>query len=110
MDWKETLAALKQNSDLPEGEDTQESVSSNEPRRTDRLHISIEKKGRKGKTATIIDGFTCSDSELEDIARSLKQKIGTGGSARGGEILIQGEWKDKVSAILSDLGYRFPEK
>ena len=74
--------------------------------RKTKLSISMERKGRKGKTATIIYGFECDDEELEEIARTLKTKIGTGGSARGGEILIQGEWRDRAAELLRELGFR----
>ena len=50
--------------------------------------------------ATIISGFECDDEEVKNIAKELKMKIGTGGSARGGEILLQGDWRDKVVEIL----------
>ena len=104
MDWKELLASkvddgtLKREEFVPE-EDTRVMVR-------DTLHVSIDRKGRKGKTATIIEGFTCSDSELLDVAARLKSRLGTGGSARGGEILIQGDVADKVRALLEDMGYK----
>lgn len=106
MDWKEALSALKTN-DLPSEpqEETTEKPASKQLKRTDKLNIFIEKKGRRGKTATIITGFSCDDGELESIARTLKQKIGTGGSARGGEILLQGEWREKSIALLKEIGY-----
>lgn len=72
----------------------------------DQLRITIDRKGRKGKTATIIDGFTCSDAEIADIASKLKTSLGTGGSARGGEILIQGDVAEKLRPLLVKMGYR----
>ncbi len=92
MNWKSALEQLKNSGNLPEGDST-ETVSA--PEKTgkenkEKLHVTVERKGRHGKTATIIDGFVCDDDTLQDIARKLKQKLGTGGSARGGEILLQG--------------------
>ena len=60
----------------------------------------------KGKTVTLVQGFIGSSDDLETLARLLKNKCGTGGSAKDGEILIQGDVKEKVLALLRDAGYR----
>ena len=107
IDWKDALSRLK--GDMPEAPDTDDSAASEAqddakkalPRQ--KLHVVVERKGRKGKTATIIEGFLCDDEELQEIARSLKQKIGTGGSARGGEILLQGDWREKATQLLREM-------
>lgn len=107
LDWKDALNALKDSGDIPEGEDTATNHDSpKESIQTAPLHVVTDKKGRKGKSATIVEGFTGSDSELQDLARILKQRLASGGSARGGEILIQGNRKDDVTAILKSLGYK----
>lgn len=109
MDWKDMLSQLRDN--LPEDEDNPQANSSNletpdlKPLRKEKIHIVIEKKGRKGKTATIAEGFKCSDDELEEIASKAKRHLGVGGSARAGEILMQGECKDRFAAFLRNLGY-----
>ena len=111
MDWKDALASL---SGLPEGEapnDTSEDntvmrTQSEVPQQKSPLHVLIEKKGRGGKTATIIEGFEISDDEINDIAQTLKKKLGTGGSSRGGEILIQGDRKADVVRLLKEMGFR----
>lgn len=107
MDWKSSLEALKSN--LPEGEETQQpevenaaDTQSSHPR----LDIVLDKKGRKGKAATIVEGFTLDDEEVERIATKLKQKLGTGGSARGGEILIQGDKRQPVLEALQAMGFK----
>lgn len=105
IDWKDALGALR--GSLPEGEDTA-AVETDGKEGSDvkeKLHITVERKGRHGKTATIIEGFECEDAELQETSRLLKQRIGTGGSARGGEILLQGEWKDKAKEILRSMGH-----
>lgn len=109
MDWKETLASLR--ASLPAGEETDGqgagSASPDVPKgRKDTLHVIVERKGRAGKTATIIEGFTCPDSEVAEVAARLKRALGTGGSARGGEILIQGDVAAKVRRQLMTLGYK----
>lgn len=108
IDWKDALGALKESGEIPVDntpEPIEETSSDNGLQKTP-LKVIIDRKGRKGKTATIIEGFTGSDERLEDLAKTLKQKLGTGGSARGGEILIQGERKNDVINILRSLGYK----
>lgn len=106
-DWKDALSRLRDSGSLPEGEETaQPSAIAEKPQAHPALTIQVEKKGRAGKTATIISGFTCTREELEETARRLKQAIGTGGSARGGEILLQGEWKARAAEFLRKEGYK----
>ncbi|PLW94737.1 MAG: translation initiation factor [Marinilabiliales bacterium] len=69
------------------------------------LRVWIEKKHRGGKTVTIVRDFEGSDQELADLAKTLKNKCGTGGSAKDGEIILQGSIADKVVALLKDMGY-----
>lgn len=70
------------------------------------LRVVMDTKQRKGKTVTLVQGFIGSSDDLETLARLLKNKCGTGGSAKDGEILIQGDVKEKVLALLRDAGYR----
>ncbi len=69
------------------------------------LRVHIEKKGRKGKPVSIVTGFIGSAEDLTDLARTLKTKCGVGGSAKEGEIILQGTMKDKVVKVLLALGY-----
>lgn len=71
-----------------------------------KLRIRLETKHRGGKKATIIQGFQGSDGELESLAKSLKTKLGTGGSAKDGEIIIQGDYVSKAKLLLIELGYK----
>lgn len=77
-----------------------------DPKKHPRLHVVVERKGRGGKTATIIEGFECQPEQLKEIAAKLKSALGTGGSARGGEILIQGDCRDRVCTLLTALGFK----
>lgn len=104
MDWKDLLAS-KVNDGTLEREEYIEPQPA-ESTSSAMLHVTVDRKGRKGKTATIVDGFICSDDELLSLAGKLKTRLGTGGSARGGEILIQGDCADKVKKLLVEMGYK----
>lgn len=106
-DWQAGLQAfLDSNPDLPQGEElapiAEEKTSTKQPR----LDIILEKKGRGGKIATIVTGFTISDDEVAELASKMKSALGTGGSARGGEILIQGDKRDAVLKFLIKQDYK----
>lgn len=105
------LQFLSENPDLPTGDemkDTSTPPDKDNSRKIDKLNISIERKGRGGKCVTIIAGFNDSttDDEIAELARDIKAKLGTGGSSRGGEILIQGERRAEVTEFLRARGYR----
>ncbi|MBD5208735.1 MAG: translation initiation factor [Bacteroidales bacterium] len=106
-DWKDKLGALL--NVVPAAEensgDNDNAVETEKTRRKETLHIVMEKKGRGGKTATIIEGFTCSDAELKDVAKKLQKSLGTGGSSRGGEILLQGDCRLQAAQLLRGEGY-----
>ncbi len=105
MDWQEQLRQFReQNPGLPEGDDIPAADNSRKVR-LPRLDVILEKKGRGGKIATIVCGFECDDAELRDIAARLKSRLGAGGSARGGEILIQGDRRSDVARLLGEMGY-----
>lgn len=74
------------------------------------LKVSIDRKQRKGKSVTIVSGFIGNDDDLNDLAKTLKTRCGVGGNAKDGEILIQGELKDKVFDLLISLGYSKTKK
>lgn len=108
MNWLDQLQQFRDaNPDLPEGPDIPESPQpAPGERQRGRLDISLERKGRAGKTATLITGWELPDSDLLDIAAELKKKLGTGGSARGGDILIQGDRRNDVKDQLTRMGYK----
>ena len=70
------------------------------------LRIWLEKGGRGGKTASVIKGFEGSDDDLKELAKLLKSSCGTGGSAKNGENIIQGDHRDKILQILVKEGYK----
>ncbi len=70
-----------------------------------KLKVVIDRKQRKGKSVVLITGFVGKDDDLENLAKELKTKCGTGGSAKDGEIIIQGEMIEKVKEHLKAKGY-----
>ena len=106
-DWQAGLQAfLDSNPDLPQGEEVKEDRVMDKKASQPRLDIILEKKGRGGKVATIVVGFEMSDDEVASLASKMKSSLGTGGSSRGGEILIQGDKRDAVLKFLTKQGYK----
>lgn len=70
------------------------------------LEVWIDKH-RAGKTAVIIKGFIGNNDDLKSLSKMLKTKCGVGGSTKKGEIIIQGDVRDKIMDILKDEGYKF---
>ena len=70
------------------------------------LVCKFEKKGRNGKPVTLIEGWEGDDEGLKEISKKIKTKLGIGGSEKDGIIIIQGDNRDKIMAILKDMGYK----
>ena len=70
------------------------------------LRVWLDRKQRGGKVVTLVKGFVGREADLAELARLLKTKCGVGGAAKEGEILIQGDHRDRVVEILTKSGYR----
>ena len=87
-----------------------EEESEDLPADQQQLRIWLDRKQRGGKEATLIKGFVGSDDTLKDLAKMLKTKLGVGGAAKDGEIIIQGDHRDKVMDMLIKAGYSKTKK
>lgn len=70
------------------------------------LRVMREKKGRKGKQVTLVDGFKGSEDDLKELGKMLKAACGTGGSEKNGQIIIQGDFRDRILDILNSKNYK----
>lgn len=104
-DWHDSLKALLGDQPVEPDQPTP-AAETQAPQERARLDIITERKGRGGKVATIVTGFTVDDNIVAEIAAQLRRKLGTGGSARGGEILIQGDRSADVARALSAMGLK----
>ncbi len=91
---------------LEEDEQPQETIAANQQK----LRIQLETKHRGGKAATIVFGFIGKDDDLQDLGKKLKTFCGTGGSVKDGEIIIQGDQREKVLQWLLKNGYTQTKK
>ncbi len=103
--WKDRLNIVySTNPDFSyetENESTQDTIEKGKQK----LRIQLDKRNRKGKAVTLITGFIGSEEDLEALGKLLKVKCGVGGSAKEGEIIVQGDLRNKVLEILQKEGY-----
>jgi translation initiation factor 1 len=104
-DWKERLGVVySTNPDFDYESNREEEPETLVPA-MQRLKVVIDRKQRKGKTVTLVQGFTGKTDDLKELGKLLRTKCGTGGSEKEGEIILQGECEKKVREILRKEGY-----
>lgn len=105
-DWKDRLNVVySTNPDFNYVTNEKEKETETIDKKQQKLRVSIEKKGRGGKTVTVITGFIGQENDLKELGKLLKTKCGVGGSTKDGEILIQGEFKQRIIELLKAEGY-----
>jgi translation initiation factor 1 len=75
-----------------------------------KLYVSLDKKQRGGKKVTLVEGFLGHEDDLADLGKELKKLCGTGGSVKDGDIIVQGDNRDKIAAYLQKEGYAVKRK
>jgi translation initiation factor 1 len=105
-DWKDRLGTIYSTNPDFQYETNAENESETLSASQQNLRVLLDRKQRKGKSVTLITGFIGTDDDLKALAKILKTKCGVGGSAKEGEILIQGDFCNKVIEILKSENYK----
>ena len=105
-DWKQRLGMVYSTNLDYEYQVEESTEQATLPPAEQNLRVWLDRKQRGGKTVTLIKGFVGTDADLSDLGRMLKNKCGVGGSAKGGEIIIQGDHRDRVVELLTAAGYK----
>ncbi len=104
-DWKDRLGVVFSTNPDYNYETQADEEPDTLPKNRQRLRVSIEKNGRGGKVVTLVKGFVGTADDLKEVGRMLKSRCGVGGSVKDGEVIIQGQLKEKVIKVLKDEGY-----
>ena len=105
-DWKQRLGMVYSTNPDFEYSTTEEQEATTLPPAQQNLRVWLDRKQRGGKTVTLVKGFVGTESDLSELGRMLKNKCGVGGSAKDGEIIIQGNHRDRVVELLTAAGYK----
>ena len=104
-DWKSRLGVVYSTNPDFQYETPVEAEAETLPPAMQRLIVSIDRRNRGGKQVTLVTGFVGTSDDLKELGKTLKTKCGVGGTAKDGEITIQGDLRDKVVALLKEMGY-----
>lgn len=104
-DWKHRLGVVySTDPDFKYEQERQTKEATLEPSRQ-RLTVRIDRSQRAGKQVTLVDGFVGTQEDLSALAKILKTRCGVGGTAKDGQITVQGDLRDKITALLTSMGY-----
>lgn len=109
-DWKDRLGVVYSTNPDFNFDTGRENEVDTLPPSQQLLYVETDRKHRKGKQVTLITGFTGKEEDLEELGRELRKKCGSGGSAKNGEILIQGDFKSRIAELLREMGYKIKVK
>lgn len=105
-DWKKRLGVVySTDPNFKYEQEAEPEVETLEPSKQN-LIVAIDRRARAGKQVTLVKGFVGSEDDLATLGKTLKMKCGVGGTAKDGEITLQGDLRDKVVALLQSMGYR----
>ena len=104
-DWKSRLGMVYSTDPDYQYRTAEEEQAETLPARQQQLRVWLDRKQRAGKVVTLVKGFVGRDEDLAELARMLKNTCGVGGSAKEGEIIIQGDHRDRVAELLLKAGY-----
>ena len=104
-DWKERLNIVYSTNPDYKYEMNDDEEQATLPPAQQRLRVQLDRKNRGGKVVTLVTGFVGTDNGLKELGKLLKSKCGVGGSAKDGEIIVQGDFKQRVIDLLKAEGY-----
>ena len=104
-DWKKRLGVVYSTNEDYNYDSDQDEVQETLPPDEQKLYVSLDRKNRKGKSVTLVEGFSGTGEDLRTLAKELKTKCGVGGSVKEGGIIIQGDFRDRVIGLLKEKGY-----
>lgn len=104
-DWKARLGMVYSTNPDFTFETEEEAEPDTLPMTQQKLRVAIEKKNRGGKVVTVVKGFVGTEADLKELGRRLKTQCGVGGAVKDGEILIQGEWRERIVELLKRMGF-----
>jgi translation initiation factor 1 len=104
-DWKDRLNVVYSTNPNFSYETEEEEVQETLPAAKQRLRVTLDRKNRGGKVVTLVTGYVGDDDSLKELGRLLKSKCGVGGAVKDGEIIVQGDFREKVIEILKKEGF-----